>query len=139
MSSQEFESLEAFNSWVLENKNKLWQYNYFTDEFQKKKQGNIFTPKGGQIYIKLLSNTHINIFFFINSYPAPWQGKVDEYLIEFYSSQIYKKNDNLVVTYSSHETDFWKRYFEGKSNLFVYTPNSFKFLNWNQEPFEVKS
>ena len=38
MSAQEFESLEAFKSWVIENKHSLWKYNYLTDDFQKKNQ-----------------------------------------------------------------------------------------------------
>jgi len=140
MSAQEFESIDAFKSWVLENKNRLWKYNYLTDEFKKKEQGNIFTPKEGQIYIKLLSHTHIDIFFFTAEISADWRGGVDEYLIEYYICQIMMNKDNsLVVSYSSHETDYWKRYFKGKHNLFVYNPDSFKFLNWNQDPFEVKS
>lgn len=139
MSAQEFESLKAFKSWVLENKNKLWQYNYLTDKFQKKSQGNIFTPEEGQIYIKPLSDTHINVYYFIRLVPdgMSW---FQDYLIEFYHCQLFKKlTTDLRISYISDETEYWNRYFKGKPNLFVYNPNSFNFLNWNQDPFEVKS
>ena len=138
MSAQEFESLKAFKSWVLENKNKLWQYNYFMDDFQRKNQGNIFTPKVGQIYVIAFSPKHMDILFVTKVKEMEWDEP--DYSIEYYYCQLtISKKFDLVVSYKSHESSYWNRNYKGKYNIFVYNPNSFNFLNWNQDLFEVKS
>ena len=139
MSAQEFESLGDFKSWVLENKNELWQYNYFTDDFQRKNQGNIFTPKIGQIYVIPTSSKFMDILLMIKVKEMKWDEHTD-YKIEFYYCQLtLSKKSGLVVSYKSHQSNYWNKYYKGKYNIFVYKPDSLNFLNWKQDPFEVKS
>jgi len=133
MSAQEIESQGEFNSWVRDNKNKLWQYNYYTNKFHKKNQGDIINPKVGHIYVQPLSETNMNVFFLTHA-------KETDYAItiEYYHSQMVMGENGLRLNYSSHEADYWDRRFKGNSNVFLYK-DGFGFLNWKENPFEVKS
>ena len=139
MSAQEFKSMGEFTSWVRDNINKLWQYNYFTNNFQKRNQGDIINPKLGHIYVEPISETHMNVFFLNHLSETNVSFANHDYVIEYYGSQIgmFEKS-GLRITYVSHEADYWDRRLKGKSNVFLYN-DSFEFLNWKENPFEVKS
>ena len=84
MSAQEFESLKDFKSWVRDNINKLWQYNYYTNDLQKKHQGDIINPKVGHIYVQPILETHVNVFFLNQASETNSSFANLDYLIEYY-------------------------------------------------------
>lgn len=157
MSAQEllhFKNKEEFRAWVVENKNKLWEYCEATPLSQRSKWNNSF-PQAGQIYMSPTkdayenSNETLNLFF-INAlrYKEDTGHGHGHYIINYYFCNLVKtqyrnwplsSKKELVVGQWFGGNEYWNTYFKQLTHLFLYNPSSLQFLNWNQDPFEVKS
>ena len=125
-----------------DNINKLWQYNYYTNKFHKKNQGDIINPKVGHIYVYPITETHMNVYFLTIKVPY-YANETNSYadddsIIEYYYCQITIGRHGLRINAFGHEADYWDRRFKGNSNLFLYK-DVFEFMNWDENPLEVKS